>query len=212
MIEPPPPAAIAGTWYFAARKALVRLVSSVSRQPSAEIEDISPIAPRTPALLKAASRPPKRRTASLVSASCRDSSRTSPARIAASPPIAAISSASAASAFSFRAVTTTFAPSRAKSSAAARPIPELAPVMIAVFPSSLGIVLLRLILLTTGALPDEPDRNHPISVRMRSPDPLQPSGESSPSDALFALARNKSSPFAVVCGSKATRFRRGRKR
>ena len=34
--EPPPRSTIAGTWYFAPRKALVRLVSSVSRQASSD--------------------------------------------------------------------------------------------------------------------------------------------------------------------------------
>ena len=61
--EPPPRSTIAGTWYFAPRKALVRLVSSVSRQPSSDSSETGPISPTEPALLKAMSRPPNFSTA-----------------------------------------------------------------------------------------------------------------------------------------------------
>jgi hypothetical protein len=53
----------------------------------------------------------------------------------ASPPFDLISSTSSSSKFARRAVATTAAPSSAKRTAQARPIPELAPVTIAARPS-----------------------------------------------------------------------------
>src|SRR3546814_1389309 len=49
--EPPPRATIAGTWYLAPRKALVRLASMVSRQPDVESSAAGAISPSVPALL-----------------------------------------------------------------------------------------------------------------------------------------------------------------
>src|SRR3546814_6326959 len=51
--EPPPRATIAGTWYLAPRKALVRLASMVSRQPTVESSATGAISPSVPALLTA---------------------------------------------------------------------------------------------------------------------------------------------------------------
>src|SRR3546814_10517230 len=61
--EPPPRATIAGTWYLAPRKALVRMASMVSRQPDVESSAAGAITPSVPALLTAMSSPPKRSTA-----------------------------------------------------------------------------------------------------------------------------------------------------
>jgi hypothetical protein len=117
----------------------VRLTSNVSRQPASEISAAGAISPSVPALLKAISSPPKDVTASSVRAGGMRSSAMSPAKATASPPSSAISAMRRSSSEARRAVTTSFAPSRAKSFAAARPMPELAPVMIAVFPSRMRI-------------------------------------------------------------------------
>ena len=57
----------------------------------------------------------------------------------ASPPAALMSSTTAFALSSFLPVTTTFAPSAANTLAVERPIPEVDPVTIATFPSSLPI-------------------------------------------------------------------------
>ena len=59
----------------------------------------------------------------------------------ASPPAALISSTTAFALSSFLPVTTTFAPSAANLFAVSRPIPEVEPVIIATFPSSLPITI-----------------------------------------------------------------------
>ena len=89
--EPLPRRSIAGSWYLAARNALVRLVSMASFHPASDTSGVGPISPRLPALLKATSRPPKRLRAVSTSACAKDPSRTSPATATAAPPAASIS-------------------------------------------------------------------------------------------------------------------------
>jgi len=67
-IEPRPRFTMAGIWCLAARKALVRLVATVSCQPASGTSGVGPMAPNVPALLKATSSPPKRVSARSTSA------------------------------------------------------------------------------------------------------------------------------------------------
>lgn len=112
----------------------MRFVSMLSSQ-AARVRSVA-IAPGTivPALLNATSRPPNRDSARSTSPCANPVSRTSPARHAACPPACWISVTAWSSSAWRRAPSTTWAPWRAKRIAAARPIPELAPVRRAVLP------------------------------------------------------------------------------
>src|SRR6201999_1461678 len=82
------------------------------------------------------SRPPNLLIASLTICSGKARSVTSPTTLTASPPAAVMVSMASCAGVGSMSLRTTLAPCRANSSAAARPMPRPAPVMMATFPSS----------------------------------------------------------------------------
>ena len=92
-----------------------------------------------PALLKSTSSRPYVSTAAAIRFRTSSSFETSARMNVAAPPSASISRATAAPLSSCQSDTTTLAPSRANSSALARPMPEPPPVTIAVLPGSLPV-------------------------------------------------------------------------
>src|SRR6266446_7346014 len=105
------------------------LVSKVAAKLSVDCSVIGPNWPSVPALLTATSRRPKCSTTCSTRLRTSDSWRTSARRYSARTPRARSSAASAWPASSRRPDTTTLAPSRAKASAVARPMPVRAPVI-----------------------------------------------------------------------------------
>src|SRR6185369_15540386 len=87
----------------------------------------------------------------------------SPATARALPPSAIISAASASSRSLRLAVMTTAAPARARAAAVAYPMPELAPVTMAVFPER-GLFMIVLLFLLQGRV-----MTRPIGRRLRRP-------------------------------------------
>ncbi len=116
--------------------------NTASQSPGA-ISASGAMGPTVPALLKAISSPPNSSFAAATSVAWVRASDTSPATQCAFPPNAAISCATLSRPASPRAFSTSDAPSRAKSNAAARPIPDDAPVMIATLSFKLVIVNLH---------------------------------------------------------------------
>src|SRR5438876_3816290 len=105
------------------------LVSKVAAKLSVDCSVIGPSWPSVPALLTATSRRPKCSTTCSTRLRTSDSWRTSARRYSARTPRARSSAARAWPASSRRPDTTTLAPSRAKASAVARPMPVRAPVI-----------------------------------------------------------------------------------
>ena len=141
MIRPP-----RGTWAFISRNAPrvirnapVRLVSTTARQVSrATVLDRRRPAPRRPALLNSRSSRPNRSPTIAKSASTAASSVMSAGTTIASAPAAAQRSRAVSSSGARRRPTsTTVKPAPASPTAAARPIPEPAPVMSAILSVSM---------------------------------------------------------------------------
>jgi hypothetical protein len=110
----------------------IKLTRNISCQSSTLCSNSEARPPDTPALAKKMSSPPKRSSA-VWTRSWTSSSLPASARTArAAPPISA-----AVSSWPFRSAQTTFAPSAAKRIALARPMPEPAPVTMAILSASL---------------------------------------------------------------------------
>src|SRR3954468_2044189 len=125
MIEPPPRAFIAGAACLIASHGPIRLTRNISCQSATSCSKIEASPPEMPALAKKTSRPPCSPTAASIRAR---TSSSRPASAAITPSPAATSAA------------ITVAPSRANRAALALPIPEAAPVTIAILPSSLPLM------------------------------------------------------------------------
>ena len=151
-----------GTCARTARNAPVRLVAMTCDQSSTERSANGFKAPTAPALLNAMSRAPKVSTAALTATTWVLAIPTSPVTDIARPPRRSISATKLSSRRARRAHTTSCAPSAAKSLAASRPIPELAPVTIATFPSKSPMAL---VLVPPGAwrLPSRTPHKRPGS-------------------------------------------------
>ena len=136
MIEPPPPAIIAGTPYLHPNATPFTLIASVRSQTAASVESTEPSLPSmTPALLYRTSSLPNRATAASTIASASASLETSAWTYAASPPSEEISAATESPVSSATSVSTTLAPSDANSLDATMPMPLAPPVISATFPS-----------------------------------------------------------------------------
>jgi hypothetical protein len=115
------------------RKGARTLIAIMRSKSSSGVWSVEAV-PMMPAAFTSTSRPPKRATASPTTRAGVSLAVTSAATTAAGP---AASAATAASAPWSRLTSTTEAPSRAKPSAEARPIPELAPVTTTTFPANI---------------------------------------------------------------------------
>lgn len=112
----------------------VRLMSTRPRQSSSGRSATGPPPRKTPALLTATSRLPKRATVWSTSARTSSERDTSAVNAAAVPPSFPIRATVSSSGAAVRPAATTEAPSAAKASATARPMPEPAPVTRTVLP------------------------------------------------------------------------------
>src|SRR5918998_2722212 len=140
-IDPPPPAAMTGMAYFDARNVVRRLMSSARSQSSSEMSTTVPTEAR-PMLLTSTSTVPNASTARWTIASQSAARVASAWTTRASPPSFSISSFVSSARSAYRSTSTTFAPSRASTTAVALPVPtpgpgvEPAPVTIATLPST----------------------------------------------------------------------------
>ena len=141
-IEPPPPASMAGIWYFMPRN-VPRMLVAMPRSNSSGSISVSG-AGRGPAvaLLKAASSRPYAASAwstrSRMDSALVTSARTASAR----PPPASMRSRTAWRAARSRAASTTAAPAAANASAVAAPMPRLAPATSATCPCMSPLLLI----------------------------------------------------------------------
>src|SRR5258706_2858523 len=143
MIEPPPCRAITGMTCFMARKALLRLTANTRSQSASETSTTFPVS-AMPTLLSSTSMRPKvlRHAATIASTSA--ARETSAVNAVALPPSEAMIFAVSSAAAPLRSTQNTCAPSRAKVTAVALPLPqpgpiEPAPTTSAVFPLSRSI-------------------------------------------------------------------------
>ena len=131
MIEPPV-GFIAGSAARQPRNVPSTLTRYISRKSASVVDSMSPKRPM-PAELSKTSRRPWRATRSATTRGQASSSVTSRTAVVCGAPSAA---ASAARPISSRSVATIVAPSAARRSAAARPMPDAAPVMSATLPAT----------------------------------------------------------------------------
>lgn len=141
-IAPPPAAAIAGIVCLQHQTTALSATSMIESQASLSSSVTrrsarpGPMSSVGAALLTSVVTVPYRSSAAPTMATTSSSWARSVRTNTASPPAARISSSTAAPSSSLRPVTTTRAPSRAKRTAVARPIPRVDPVTIATFPAS----------------------------------------------------------------------------
>src|SRR5579885_401215 len=142
MIDPPPASTIGGSTYFIPRNTPRKLIAITRSKASHVILPIRADSPSIPALLNATPGVPSCRIV-LSTIRLASSSIDTSARIAiALPPPRSISEAVSSAAFSSISTAAIFAPSRANSIAVALPMPDPAPVIRAIFPSSFFMSLL----------------------------------------------------------------------
>src|SRR5262245_31258912 len=132
---PPPRSRMAGTTVLVSTNAPTRLIRSTSAK-SAALISVSGARSLTAAELISASTPPSSARAVSTRRRASASVPTSPATASALPPAFLIASTTSANGSGRRPKTTTRAPSDAKSSAVARPMPLPPPVTMATLPSS----------------------------------------------------------------------------
>src|SRR5262249_980707 len=148
MMAPPPCRSMCGIAYLHIKNGPLRFTSCTRSQSSSVVDTGSPTF-SMPTLLCRMSMRPKRSMVASMTARTSAARLTSPASANASPPAVRISSAVASAAARFRSTAAIRAPSRAKSSAVALPLPMPAaivpaPVTRATFPCNrFGIRLLR---------------------------------------------------------------------
>src|SRR6266545_60886 len=162
MIDPPPEATMDGAAAWEHRNVPLALTAKLRSQSSSVASTTDPRL-FTPALLyRMSTRWYSLRICSKALVTC-SRSATLAATASAVPPEAAICSAASLAASALRSTTATAAPSRANRAAAARPMPEPAPVTTAVLPASLPVIVSRLLLR---------NENHPPCClrSQRSPD------------------------------------------
>jgi hypothetical protein len=140
-IDPPPPAAITGTACFEARNAVRRLRSRARSQSSSLVSTTVPTKAR-PMLFTSTFSPPKASTAARTIASQSAERVQSAANTSAVPPSDSMRAFVSPARSGTRSTHRTRAPSRASTTADARPVPtpgpgvDPAPVTIATFPST----------------------------------------------------------------------------
>ena len=138
-MAPAPCASMIGSAHFVVRKALVRLKSSCAAQ-SSSLSSTGPPGTEPPTLFTSTWRPPQRSATAGITRATWAPSVTSAVSTAQTPPSDAMISRVASAAAGSRSSAMTRAPSRAKSTAVARPLPqpgptEPAPVINATLPS-----------------------------------------------------------------------------
>src|ERR1700733_13355284 len=142
MIAPPPAATMPGAAAWEHRNVPLALTAKL-RSQSSSVASITDPALFTPALLyNTSTRPYSLRICSKALVTC-SRSATLATTGSAVPPEAAISPAVSLAASALRSTTATAAPSRANRTAAARPMPDPAPVTTAVLPASLPVIASR---------------------------------------------------------------------
>src|SRR5688572_6031076 len=139
-IAPPPCRSIAGMTCFMARKQLLRLTAKTRSQTSSESSTTPPTS-TMPTLLSSTSMRPKRSRQAATARSTSADRDASACQASASPPSPRMISTVSRAAPSFTSTQKTRAPSRAKSTAVALPLPqpgptEPAPITSAVLPAS----------------------------------------------------------------------------
>src|SRR5207248_8196597 len=127
MIEPPPCRAITGITCFMARKALLRLTAKTRSHSASETSTTLPISAMPTLLSSTSIRPYELRHASTI-ASTSAARETSAVNAVALPPSEAMIFAVSSAAAAFRSTQNTCAPSRAKVTAVALPLPQPGPI------------------------------------------------------------------------------------